>query len=610
MSVQGPLHLRASLKYFVLMLCVCSFVLGGAHIDSQPALTKVIASSIGQLAMAKAAEPTASGQQLRINGRLVTGTWQQRRELIGISDGAIASQLGVELGSTRNPNQQPVDWFTSANPGMLTLPAWHYQNSRYLDIAPLARQHSWQITPQGSVLDIKLPSSTITAIRQGRQTWGDRLVLDLNQTASWQVSPAANSITLTVDADIANELISDFKLASTPNIKSLNISTSNQRTTLTFTVANHLHPHVWSLAEPHRLVIDIRPDALQSKEILWADGIQFQQRYVSLNTQRFPVYSLTLDVKTSNATLLPLGAYSNQSAGIKPPGAIAEQWQTAALINGGFFNRNNQLPLGAFRHNTRWISGPILNRGAVGWDDQGNFVMDRLTLQTAVTANAQTYPIDTLNSGYVKAGIALYTADWGSQYTTLVDNEIVIPIQNNQVTQQRRLTIAGQDTIPIPTNGYLLVFRAFSSAAQSFSPGTTVSLAQQSQPPIFEQFPHILGAGPLLIARGRPVLNAQLEGFSRNFVEGRAPRSILARNAAGQIKLITIQDRIGGRGPTLTETTQIVQKLGCTEALNLDGGSSSSLYLNGQLINRHPRTAARINNALGVFLPPSTSNRP
>lgn len=592
------------------MVCVCGFVLGGAQIDSQPTKTNLITSSLGQLALVKAAEPTASGRQLRINGRLVNGTWQKRRDLIGITDGAIATQLGVDLGSTRTPTKQPVAWFTPENPGMLTLPAWHYQNNRYLDIDPLVRQHGWQVTPQGSVLDLRLPASHVMTIRQGRQSWGDRLVLDLTQAAAWQVSPATNSITVTVDAGIDQRAISNFKLKTTDFLKSINISSSDQRTTLTLTVANYLQPYVWSLAQPNRLIIDIRPDALRPKEILWAEGIQFQQRYVSLNTQRFEVYTVSLDAAHSDIALLPLWASPNQVSGIKPPADIAEQWQTTALLNGGFFNRNNQLPLGALRYNNRWISGPILGRGAMGWDNQGNIIMDRLTLSATATANNQTFPIDTLNSGYVKAGIARYTEDWGTQYTTLIDNEIVAIVQNNQVSQQRRLNAAGQDTVPIPPGGYLLALRAFNSAAPAFTPGTTVTLTQQSQPSSFEQFPHILGAGPLLISRGKIVLDPQREGFSRNFIEGKAPRSIFGLTPNGQIKLITIQDRVGGRGPTLVETTQILQKLGCTEALNLDGGSSSSLYLSGQLINRHPQTAARINNALGVFLTPPTIDRP
>ncbi len=612
MSVQDPwsLYLRLLLKYFALMLCVFGVVLGVAQIDSQPALTHVITSAIGRLALVDAAEPTASGRQLRINGRLVTGAWQKRRDLIGITDGAIATQLGVDLGSTDNPAQQPVTWFNDANQGTLKLPAWRYENNRYVDIALLVRQHGWQVTSQGSVLDLSLPSSQIMAVRQGRQSWGDRLVLDLSKAAAWQVSSLTNSITVTVDAAMDRGAISHFKLVPTQSLKSINISSSGQRTTLTLTVANHFNAHLWSLAEPNRLVLDIRPDPLIPKEILWTDGLQFQQRYVDVNRQRFPVYTLSLDPNHPDFSLLPLWAFPDQAPGIKAPEDLAAQWQTTALINGGFFNRNNQLPLGALRYNNRWISGPILGRGAIGWDDQGNINMARLTLSSTVTASNQTYAVDTLNSGYVKAGIARYTEDWGTQYTSLVDNEIIITVQNNRVIQQRTLGIAGQDTVPIPSADYILVLRSFNSAATAFPQGSTLTLNQQAQPARFEQFPHILGAGPLLITNGNVVLDAQRESFSRNFIEGKAPRSVIGMTATGQMKLVAIQDRVGGRGPTLNETAKILQKLDCTEALNLDGGSSSSLYLSGQLVNRYPRTAARINNALGLFANPLNKNRP
>lgn len=604
-------QLKTSLKYFFLMLCTCGFVLGGAQINSQPAITQVISSSIGQLALVKAAEPTASGTQLRINGRLVPGDWQKRRNLVGISDGAIATQLGVDLRSTGNPKQQPVAWFQGANQGLLELPAWHYDHNRYVDIEPLIRQHGWQVTPQGTVLDLKLPQSNIAALRQGRQPWGDRLVLDLSNATAWQMSPAANRITVTVDAAMAKAAIAQFKLTSTPGIKNLNITSSNQRTTLTISVADHLHANIWSLSQPHRLIIDIRPDALKPKEILWADGLQFQQRYINLARQRFPVYTITLAPQNPQFSLLPLGAFPNKASGIKPPADLAAQEETIALINGGFFNRNNQLPLGALRANNRWISGPILGRGAIAWNDQGEVIVDRLTLSTSVTANNQTFAVDTLNSGYVKAGIGHYTDAWGPTYTTLVDNEIVVTIQNGKVTQKRTLGTAGQNTLPIPAGGYLLTFRAFSSAATAFTVGADITLNQQPLPNTFEQFPHILGAGPLLISNSKIVLNAQQEGFSNNFITGRAPRSVLGLTPKGDIKLVAIQDRVGGRGPNLRETAQILQKLGCNTALNLDGGSSSSLYLGGRLTNRHPQTAARINNGLGIFVTPtSLANHP
>ncbi|NJN22906.1 MAG: phosphodiester glycosidase family protein [Leptolyngbya sp. RL_3_1] len=68
--------------------------------------------------------------------------------------------------------------------------------------------------------------------------------------------------------------------------------------------------------------------------------------------------------------------------------------------------------------------------------------------------------------------------------------------------------------------------------------------------------------------------------------------------------LVAIHNSPGGRGPTLTETAQIMVQLGSINALNLDGGNSASLYLGGTMLNRHPQTAVRVHNGLGVLLVP------
>ena len=172
----------------------------------------------------------------------------------------------------------------------------------------------------------------------------------------------------------------------------------------------------------------------------------------------------------------------------------------------------------------------------------------------------------------------------------------------DQVVGQQTTTAANQGSIPIPEDGYLLVFRSFKSGAQAFSPGSSVNISQQPSNSL-GQLPHMLGAGPLLLKQNRVVLNPQQESFSSNFIQGQAARSAIGITSSGSLKLVAIQNRIGGRGPTLRETALLMQRLGCVDALNLDGGSSSTLYLSGQLLNRDARTAARINNAAGVFLP-------
>ena len=68
--------------------------------------------------------------------------------------------------------------------------------------------------------------------------------------------------------------------------------------------------------------------------------------------------------------------------------------------------------------------------------------------------------------------------------------------------------------------------------------------------------------------------------------------------------IAAIHNRVGGAGPTLSETAQLVQQMGAIDALNLDGGSSTTLYLGGQILDRPPQTAARVHNGIGVFIQP------
>jgi exopolysaccharide biosynthesis protein len=106
----------------------------------------------------------------------------------------------------------------------------------------------------------------------------------------------------------------------------------------------------------------------------------------------------------------------------------------------------------------------------------------------------------------------------------------------------------------------------------------------------------------LLLQGGNIVLDGKGENFSAAFIREQAVRSAIGSTSTGNIIVVTAHDRLGGKGPTLTEMAQILQQMGAVDALNLDGGSSTSLYLGGQLINRASATAAKVHNAIGIFI--------
>lgn len=67
---------------------------------------------------------------------------------------------------------------------------------------------------------------------------------------------------------------------------------------------------------------------------------------------------------------------------------------------------------------------------------------------------------------------------------------------------------------------------------------------------------------------------------------GIAPRTAIGQKEDGTIILLVIDGRgIGSLGATLKETQEIMYKLGAENAINLDGGKSSTMYYNGNTIN-------------------------
>lgn len=104
-----------------------------------------------------------------------------------------------------------------------------------------------------------------------------------------------------------------------------------------------------------------------------------------------------------------------------------------------------------------------------------------------------------------------------------------------------------------------------------------------------------IGAGPMLVSRGVKRVTAMQELFdaaSGVGVTQRAPRTALAVRADGALLFIVIDGRSShSRGATLDELADMLVALGAWDAINLDGGGSSAMVVNGAVINR-PSDAA------------------
>jgi hypothetical protein len=93
-----------------------------------------------------------------------------------------------------------------------------------------------------------------------------------------------------------------------------------------------------------------------------------------------------------------------------------------------------------------------------------------------------------------------------------------------------------------------------------------------------------VGGGPVLIQNGEiRISNNEELKFGGKAINDKHPRTAMGYTANGKLIILVVEGRTEtGHGASLPQEAQILKDLGCIEALNLDGGGSSCLLVNGK----------------------------
>ncbi len=94
-----------------------------------------------------------------------------------------------------------------------------------------------------------------------------------------------------------------------------------------------------------------------------------------------------------------------------------------------------------------------------------------------------------------------------------------------------------------------------------------------------------VGGGPVLLQNGEiKITNNEELKFAGKAIDDKHPRTCMGYTADGKLIIMVIEGRHPGiaEGATLTQEAQLLKDLGCIEALNLDGGGSSCMLVNGK----------------------------
>ena len=288
---------------------------------------------------------------------------------------------------------------------------------------------------------------------------------------------------------------------------------------------------------------------------------------------------------------------------------IARRREAIAAINGGFFNRVNGEPTGILKVSGELVSDASAAKGVVIVRQEASgkdtIVFDRLAAKVTMTVRTGpeqwSVPIAGVDTTRERGKVMLYTPAYhGDTDTAPTGTEWVLDGIPLSVTAIRK----AQGRTPIPSKGAVLSFGgtrppdelaalevgaevSFSTTWRS-SYGVPISLLESST--------DIISGAGLLRRGGTPMGDWNLENLPvRTFVEARHPRTLVGQDRAGAVWLVTVDGRHPGFsvGMTFKELNRLVERLDLVDALNLDGGGSTTMVVGGRVVNRPSEPGGR-----------------
>jgi hypothetical protein len=339
-----------------------------------------------------------------------------------------------------------------------------------------------------------------------------------------------------------------------------------------------------------------------------APGIELYKSYdQSLLDPPGPVAVFMLKLDPARARLA--GVLSNDEVvGAETVDGIARRHNAIAAINGGFFNTRNGEPVSLLKVAGELVSDNTVTKGVVliRSPRQGRTELTfdqaaaRQTLAFTAGGRAWTLPIDGVDTTRERGKLMLYTPAYHTDTDTAPNGvEWVLDGQPLKVVEIRR----DSGRAPIPRTGAVLSFGGLepTEALAALVPGVTVTVdtAWRSLNGVdaarFDQADHIVNGAGLLKIGGRVPSNWESgEGLNpTSFIAMRHPRTLIGVDAAGLIWLVAVDGRQPDHsvGMSFPDLLRLCDRLGLQDALNLDGGGSTTMVVQGRLVNK-PSDAA------------------
>lgn len=330
--------------------------------------------------------------------------------------------------------------------------------------------------------------------------------------------------------------------------------------------------------------IDMQPDP----ERILAPGVSY--RAFALDGP-FRADVIRIDRSEADAELLAWRAGGLQRTTAQARDAGASVARVIAAINADFFSFQTTWPVGYQVTDGEFVHATPSARSHVLVGPEGEVFFDRPTYRGHVISGQDTLRLVGVNRARNGVNAVWYNTHAKDRARSDSTGYVIQlrPIPGGRAVVARVMDGYGPASVTAPM---ISVGPRHPKAAafRMLASGDTLRVEMG-----FTEAPHraarqVLGGGGMILENGEPVqeLNETRERLGRNFMTARHPRTLVATNAdRSLVWLVTIDGRQeASLGMSFAEMADFLLTLGATDALNLDGGGSTAMVIDGEVVNR------------------------
>ncbi|MGN9838287.1 phosphodiester glycosidase family protein [Nonomuraea sp. H19] len=279
-------------------------------------------------------------------------------------------------------------------------------------------------------------------------------------------------------------------------------------------------------------------------------------------------------------------------------------------LNGGFFNIHTAKnlrgePVGASVVAGKLLSEAVPGRSAVVLQGRTAKITELRTTVTAVSQDGQKTEVNGVNRAATTDELVLYTEEYGAK-TPTGGTDAVIDANGKVLGLRASGAAVAKGTRVLHGNG-LSGDWLNEHAWQEWTVKIDTKVVDLRTDKALKLTPdlNVIAGGVGLVRNGKVQITAKRDGHdSMNMILRRHPRTLLGVTRNGSLILATIDGRQPGVtvGANFVEAAQFMRWLGARQAINLDGGGSTTMVVGGKLVNRPSDGAERgVGDALLVL---------